>query len=134
MTKESILLKLYILLVYSDGLITTNEYKMGQCMIKHEGIEEREFLNLVREYVDDNRNHIAREVVLHMKNLPMQEQLRFVAWMNLIANADGFIDNREWSFIYMVYSELGLSLSDIISAQHELKFSYQGELPRIALS
>jgi uncharacterized tellurite resistance protein B-like protein len=56
-----------------------------------------------------------------LKQLNYKQQVRIIAWMCVIANADGFMDRGEWQLIYKIYhKELNLPLHDIFAVQKEL--------------
>ena len=47
--------------------------------------------------------------------------IRCIAWLCVLANADGFMDRAEWQFIYKIYHrELQLPLDVIMGVQKEL--------------
>jgi hypothetical protein len=53
--------------------------------------------------------------------LDLKQQIRIVAWLCVVANADGFMDRAEWQLIYKVYhKELNLPLHDIFAVQKDL--------------
>ena len=56
-----------------------------------------------------------------LRKLSKEQQIRCIAWMCVIANADGFMDRKEWQFIYKIYhKELNISLDEIMKVQNEL--------------
>jgi hypothetical protein len=56
-----------------------------------------------------------------IRKLEQLQQIRIIAWLCVIANADGFMDRAEWQLIYTIYhKELDLPLSEIFAVQKEL--------------
>jgi uncharacterized tellurite resistance protein B-like protein len=63
-----------------------------------------------------------------IKKLNVKTQIRCIAWLCVVANADGFMDKKEWMLIYKVYhTELGLRLDDIMLVQKELNAFVHGK-------
>jgi hypothetical protein len=59
--------------------------------------------------------------MIGLKNLNVKQQIRIIAWLCVVANADGFMDRGEWQLIYNIYhKELNLPLHDIFAVQKEL--------------
>ncbi len=94
---------------------------MGNQMVKTEGIVADEFkvqLTLLRSR---ETSTIYAESMAQLKKLDHEQQVRCIAWLCVVANADGFMDRTEWQFIYGIYhKELRLSLDDIMAKQKEL--------------
>jgi uncharacterized tellurite resistance protein B-like protein len=121
MNLKSTLIKLYYLLVHADNELNEREVTVGNQMIKAEGISENDFnasLDQLKKRVESN---IYSESIEELKRLDHKSQVRCVAWLCVVANADGFMDKTEWQFIYKIYhTELGLSLDEIMKVQKEL--------------
>jgi hypothetical protein len=61
------------------------------------------------------------ETIVALKQMSSKDQVRSIAWMCVIANADGFMDRSEWQLIYTIYhKELNLPLHDIFAVQKDL--------------
>lgn len=121
MKQEQLLIKLYYLLVTADGEVDEKEFEMGQKMISLEGIDKNLFREMLEDLKQQNKELIYVESIKEMQQLTSATRIRYMAWMTLIANVDGFMDEREWQFIYKLYhKDLGLSLSDIMNKQKEL--------------
>ncbi len=61
------------------------------------------------------------EGIQGLKKLNVQTQIRCIAWLCVIANADGFMDREEWALIYKIYqTELNLKLDDVMNIQKSL--------------
>jgi uncharacterized tellurite resistance protein B-like protein len=121
MNHRPILIKLYHLLVLADGNVNEREIASGKQMIKAEGINEFEFDKLLESLAKRNPSVIYSECVEELKKLNHEMQVRCIAWLSVIANADGFMDKTEWQFIYKLYhTELNLKLDDILKKQKQL--------------
>jgi uncharacterized tellurite resistance protein B-like protein len=121
MNLNSALIKLYFLLVHADGEVNEREVQLGNQMAKVEGISETEFNVALGMLGKRTATNIYDEGIEELKKLDYQKQIRCVAWLCVVANADGFMDKTEWQFIYRVYQkELGLNLDEIMKMQKEL--------------
>ncbi len=121
MNIKSALIKLYYLLVHADSELNEREIAIGNQMIKAEGIPENDFNSTLDQLKKRTEANIYTESVEELRKLDHKSQLRCVAWLCVVANADGFMDKMEWQFIYKIYhKELGLSLDEIMKVQKEL--------------
>ena len=121
MSHKSVIIKLYHLLVLADGKVNEREVSSGKQMTKIEGIGESEFTNALEALKKRNSTVVYTECIEELKKLSRDKQIRCLAWLSVIANADGFMDKAEWQFIYKIYhTELGLKLDEILKAQKEL--------------
>lgn len=121
MTYNSLIMNLYFLLVYSDGEPNQKELAAVKLMIQAEGVGEDAF-NLQMEFLKaKDQKQVYVECMTSLQHLGIKQQIRIVAWLCVIANADGFMDRNEWQFIYGIYHrELDLPLSEIFTVQKEL--------------
>lgn len=117
----SVLSKLYFLLVYADGEVNPKELASVKQMLKIENLNEIDFnaeLNILR---GKDVTQTYREAVSAMKILTIAQRIRVVAWLCVVANADGFMERTEWQLIYKLYhKELSLPLNEIFAVQKEL--------------
>lgn len=121
MNHKPTLIKLYHLLVSADGNVNQMELGAGKQMIKAEGINEFEFDRIIQNLKIRNASVVYCECVEELKKLDHDKQIRCIAWLCLIANADGFMDKTEWNFIYKLYhEELGLQLDAVMKKQKDL--------------
>jgi uncharacterized tellurite resistance protein B-like protein len=121
MNLKSALIKLYHLLVNADSELNEREVVVGNQMIKAEGISESDFSRALEQLKKRTEADIYAEGIEELRKLDHKTQVRCVAWLCVLANADGFMDKSEWQFIYKVYhKELGLSLDEIMKVQKEL--------------
>jgi uncharacterized tellurite resistance protein B-like protein len=116
-----VLSKLYFLLVYADGSVNEKEAATAKHMIKSEVIHENDFKTLMEVLKSKNKEALLAETMVAAKKLDVKQQIRIVAWLCVVANADGFMDRAEWQLIYKIYhKELNLPLHDIFAIQKEL--------------
>jgi uncharacterized tellurite resistance protein B-like protein len=109
------------MLIHCDGKVNDGEIALGKRMMEAENISEAEFDKLVAELQDRDLAALYKECVSELKRLPKSLQIRCIAWLCVLANADGFMDRAEWQFIYKIYHrELQLPLDVIMGVQKEL--------------
>ena len=113
---------LFYMLIKADGYIDPKELEMGRRMSDLEGFNSNEFECQVESLQKKNDNVIYQDCIEGLKKMSETDQVRFVAWMCLIANSDGFMHNAEWSLIYKIYhNELGLDRQMILDSQFKLR-------------
>src|SRR5690242_16601489 len=128
MNFKSIISSLYYLLIYADGKINEREVSLGKLMMKEEGFDDSEFESLMELFKPKNRAALLTECCAALKKIAPKQQIRAIAWLCVIANADGFMDKEEWLLIYKIYNlELHLSLDDILKEQKELNKVIHGK-------
>jgi uncharacterized tellurite resistance protein B-like protein len=121
MTYQTVLINLYSLLIHADGQIRESEIALGSRMARKEGIDLEEFKLQLVLLKSRDASKIYSECMGALKNLEREKQVRCIAWLCLAANGDGFMDRKEWQFIYGIYhKELGLPLEEIMAKQKEL--------------
>ena len=119
---------LYFLLIHSDGNVAEKEMLRGKQMMKAEGIDEARFNLLIEKLRTRKHEEIYRDCIAALKRLDNKSQIRCIAWLCVVANADGFMDKKEWMLIYKIYqSELNLKLDDIMSTQKDLNKILHGK-------
>lgn len=128
MKHKSVLAKLYYTLIHADDKMNEREVALGRQMVLCEGLSERGFQSEVDSLSGKSNQAIYKEIVEGLNRLEPALQTRCIAWMCVIANADGFMDKKEWQFIYQLYhKELKLPLDKIMKVQNELmKLVHQG--------
>lgn len=113
--------KLYFLLTQADGEVHSKEIEMGEKMMWHEAINQDQFSEDIRVLYTQNHESIFQECVTELLKFNKNDQVNVMAWMCLIANADGFMDKDEWQLIYRIYHKhLDLELNEIMQRQKEL--------------
>lgn len=121
MSFKSIIIRLYYMLIHCDGKVNEGEIALGKRMIEAENISESEFDRLIAELQERDLAALYKDCVVELKRQPAQTQIRCIAWLCVLANADGFMDRVEWQFIYKIYhKELQLPLDVIMGVQKEL--------------
>lgn len=130
----SVMSKLYFLLAYADGILNPMEVAAAKQMIRVEGFPEDEF-NLQLKLAEVKcKNLLFDESMEGMKNLEREQQIRIIAWLCVVANADGFMDRSEWQLIYQIYhKELGLPLHEIFNVQKELNRLVAQKTPAVTI-
>lgn len=109
------------MLVYADGTLNEREIAQGKLLVIMEGIEENEFNSLMETLKSKNQATLLTDSLAALKKLSRKQQIRCVAWLCVVANADGFMDKTEWHFIYNIYHKsLNLPLDEIMAVQKQL--------------
>jgi uncharacterized tellurite resistance protein B-like protein len=121
MSYQSIIIRLYFLLIYADGNANQKELNSAKQMIAAENIPEADFVAQLALLKTITHDVIYKEAIEGLKKLDRTRQLRVVAWLCVLANADGFMERSEWQLIYKIYhKELGLPLNEIFDVQKHL--------------
>ena len=111
-------LTLCYLLSQADGEMTDDEVKTFELFKHHEGLSDSMYNSIINNLEARNYEEIYAIGLGEIKHCDKIEQVKCLAWMNKVANADGYVNTDEWSLIYKVYSkELGLSIGDILDFQ-----------------
>lgn len=121
MNYNTIITRLYFLLIYADGNVNEKEIALANQMIKTESMQQEEFDVQMKLLKLKNKVLLFSETIAEMKKLQRVQQVRIIAWLCVVANADGFMDRTEWQLIYKIYhTELNLPLNEIFAIQKEL--------------
>lgn len=121
MNYNSIITGLYYMLIYADGSVNEKEVASIKHMIKAEGLNEAEFNVQMRMLESKDKGILFSDCMIGLKKLTHEQQVRVVAWLCVVANADGFMERTEWQLIYKIYhKELNLPLNEIFTVQKEL--------------
>ena len=121
MNFKTLIVRLYFILIHSDGKVNEGEISLGKKMMLAEGITEAEFTKQLESLKGKETSVIYKECLTDIKRLRHEQQIRCIAWLCVLANSDGFMDRAEWQFIYKVYhKELNLPLDEIMEVQKEL--------------
>ena len=122
MIKDSTIAKLFYLLTQADGEVNEQELAMVKLMISHERLNENLFFQELERLDFYSREEIMADCLEEMREQQTYDQVKFIAWMCLVANADGFMDQTEWQLIYYIYHKgLGINLQEIMEKQLRLK-------------
>ncbi len=121
MDEHKVLIKLVYLLIHADGEVDEKELLMSKKMMQYEKMDDVRFNNSIKELESSNRKELINSCIEELGQLDHATQIRFIAWTCLIANADGIMDNSEWSLIFNIYhTGLGLDNKLIMNKQQEL--------------
>jgi len=120
MNANATIAQLYYLFIYADGQVDEKEVEMGKVLIKMEQLNaelfNKELTRLEAQVID--RNRLFDDCVAVLKKLEKKVQIRYIAWMCLIANSDGFMDREEWKLVHNFYhKELHLSHDLVLAEQ-----------------
>ena len=109
------------MLIVADGKISEKEVSSGDQMINIESIDESEFKVQLELVKSKDQTVLLSDCLAGLKKLSRDQQIRIIAWLCVVANADGFMDRAEWQLIYKIYhKELNLPLEEIFKVQKEL--------------
>lgn len=118
---------LYYLLIYADGNASEKELLFGQQMMAVEGWDVTQFEVIIASYKIKDKKNLYNECLTEFRKFDKLKQIRFVSWLCVIANSDGFMDKEEWALIYKIYNEeLKLSLDEILKTQKEINKTLHG--------
>lgn len=121
MTYKTILFNYYYLLISTDGHLNEKEIAMWDVINSTEELKMKLPDNQFTQLATLDRSMLQKETLLALKKLDRHRQVRTLAWLTITANADGFMDRREWQFIYTLYQkELNLNLEEIMQDQKKL--------------
>ena len=119
---------LFFLLIYADGEANEREMQRGKQMMEAEGIDEKKFNAQIESLKTRTKESIYDDSIKGLMKLSKDSQIRCIAWMCVVANADGFMDRKEWMLIYKIYNnELNLVLDDIMKVQKLLNKLVHGK-------
>lgn len=121
MNYQHILTTLYYLLIHADDTANSKEISACDQMIMAERFSKDEFYHALDQLKAKNQSTLLSACMTDMKKLQKKEQIRIIAWLCVLANADGFMERSEWQLIYQVYhKELNLPLNEIFEVQKDL--------------
>jgi uncharacterized tellurite resistance protein B-like protein len=121
MNYTAIIARLYFMLIYADGNVNEKEIALAKQMILAEGLKADEFFLQMESLKSIDSARLFSDAISALKKLDQKQQIRLVAWLCVLANADGFMERTEWQFIYKIYhKELGLPLNEIFAVQKDL--------------
>jgi uncharacterized tellurite resistance protein B-like protein len=119
---------LYYLLIYADGNVNERELNRGRQMVEAEGLDVARFEQELEQLKSKNSTSLYNDCLVGLRRMDTAMQIRSIAWLCVVANADGFMDKEEWILIYRIYhTELKLSLDEIMKTQKELNKIIHGK-------
>lgn len=114
--------QLYHLLVWADGRLDDKEVEMGKVLVDIEGLNPELFNAELERLENLDPKKLLPECINVLRKFERKVQIRYVAWLCVIANSDGFMDKEEWKLIYQIYhNSLKLPLDDVMNVQKEIK-------------
>ncbi len=121
MNYNSVIIKLYFILIYADGKVDQTEVASGERMRVLEDLSEDDFKAQLEYLKSQDSSILLAQCIAELKKLERKQQIRIIAWLCIVANADGIMDLSEWRMIYKIYyKELELPLHEIFKMQQEL--------------
>jgi uncharacterized tellurite resistance protein B-like protein len=119
---------LFYLLIYADGSVNEKELNRGKQMMVAEGINEEKFKSRIEELSTIPTEVLYNNCLSGLRKMNKTQQIKAIAWLCVVANADGFMDKKEWMLIYKIYhTELGLQLDEVMKTQRELNKVIHGK-------
>jgi uncharacterized tellurite resistance protein B-like protein len=112
--------QLSYLLITADGVVCEKETELWKKISITHGFDD-DFQKYFDQFESKDKAEILLESVQSLKQIPKNEQINLIAYLCVVANADGFMDSREWKLIYTLYHrELKLAQKDILDKQRIL--------------
>ncbi len=113
---------LYYLLICADRTIDTRELDMGKTMIEMEELDINHFYSKIDRYSTEPDKYVYNTCIHSLNHCSEEEKIRSLAWMKLIANADGNLDGKEFSLIQDIcINEFNLSLNQVLKKEEALR-------------
>ena len=119
-TFKKTLVEAYYYIMIADGLVDPRELSFGSLMIEKEGITREDFEKELDEMSITDVDVITQNLRESMLALTKEQQLKIVAYMVKIADADGTKDPSEMTSIQRVMEGLELHINDIIKMKQQL--------------
>lgn len=127
--------RLYYLLIHADGHINEMERLHGSLMIEREQLNRNEFETELSFLKGKEQAQMFDQGIEALKKLDKEYQLRCIAWLCIVANADGFMDKKEWTLIYSIYSKrMQLTTEEIMSVQARIQKEINAERLKYSFS
>ena len=108
-------LSLCYLIGNTHGNMNHFETRMYEFIKQEENISE-EMAGLIMDEIESmSHEYILEKGIQALNQCKKIDQVKCLAWMNKLANADGHLADQEWSIIYQVYNkELNITLEEIL--------------------
>lgn len=121
MIRVETVLGLVHLVATADGNVKAKELELVNKLLLVEKLSDKDASVLLEKFQGQSRQMIFDSCIQELKKADKPTQIKYVAWLCVIANADGFMDQQEWALIYQIYhKELGLHMNDVMSKQREI--------------
>ncbi len=133
MERISIIARIYYLVVLADGHLDEKEIEAGRKMMQMENIPQTIFERELAKLENLEHDEVYDTCLEGLKLFSEEEQVKIIAWMTIIANSDGFMDNDEWHLIFTIYHKfLNLANQPIMEMQKEIKESLKSQFDHAA--
>jgi len=124
MVRADTILGLVHLVANADGEVKEKELELVNKMIQVESLSDKDASILLSKFKDKDSGKLFDDCIKDLKKADRVTQINFLAWLCVIANADGFMDQEEWALIYRVYhKELNLETNEVMNRQKEINRS-----------
>lgn len=124
MVRADTILGLVHLVANADGEVKEKELELVNKMIQVESLSDKDASILLSKFKDKDSGKLFDDCIKDLKKVDRVTQINFLAWLCVIANADGFMDQEEWALIYRVYhKELNLETNEVMNRQKEINRS-----------
>lgn len=124
MVRADTILGLVHLVANADGEVKEKELELVNKMIQVESLSDKDASILLSKFKDKDSGKLLDDCIKDLKKTDKLTQINFLAWLCVIANADGFMDQEEWALIYKVYhKELNLETNEVMNRQKEINRS-----------
>lgn len=121
MVRAETILGLVHLVVNADGEVKEKELELVNRMIHVESLSDKDASDLLNKFKGKDAAKLLDDCIRDLRKTDKVTQINFLAWLCVIANADGFMDQEEWSLIYRVYhKELNLETNEVMNRQKEI--------------
>ncbi|MCG8308115.1 MAG: hypothetical protein MI975_12040 [Cytophagales bacterium] len=113
---------LYYLMLSADKIADLNELELGNKIIALENLDKTEVMKDLDLLSAVPRNEALKDCIDLLKSISRKEQQKCLAYVKLIANADGSYDDSESDLLNEIgTNELNILPSEIRDIERELK-------------
>lgn len=114
------LIKAYYYVVIVDGKVDPKELTFGSDMILKEDIHREDFDDLLDSFASVPQEEVKSSLTEEIKLLSKKEQIKIIAYMSSLADADGITDVSEKDTIHDLCYKLAIEFKEVINARHRL--------------
>ena len=113
---------LYFLMLSADKIADLKELKLGNKIIQLEKLDKEEVMKNLDKLSAMPREKVFESAMLYVKSAPRNIQLKCLGYIKLMAQADGFVDEKERELLNEIsLNELNISLSEVADMGKKLK-------------
>ena len=118
---------LYFLMLSADKIADIKELEIGNKIIKKEQLNKDEIMKGLDELSSVPRNEILAQSLSFLNQLPIDERLKCLAYISLVAKSDGEIDSNESELLTnLCKNELNISLNQVYAFEEQLQIDLSG--------